>query len=183
LPFQQRPDTGDREMLMTFTRAATALIAVLVAFVAFAPSSAWAVAGTVMQSDLVCANVTFGPLSIIQSNDSTSGNVTLKLNAFNDLTVQFFGRGLPPGQPVSCTLLCVVDGILDLLETQAFDPCGAVKADGKFSASQTVPIGDSFQDPFNGGCLVAIAAFMVEAGPGQAYVCAPGFGHFASFMP
>jgi len=30
---------------------------------------------------------------------------------------------------------------------------------------------------------VAIAAFMVEAGPGQAYVCAPGFGHFASFIP
>src|SRR5262245_24489481 len=142
------PDAGDKEIPMTFARAATGFIAALVAFVALTPSSAWAVAGTVLQADLVCANVTLSPFSVIQSNDSTNGNVTLKLNAFNDLTVQFTGRGLPPGQEAKCALLCVVDGALDLFETEQFVPCGTVKADGKFSASETIPLGDDFTEPF-----------------------------------
>jgi hypothetical protein len=168
---------------MTFARAAAGFIVALVTVVAFAPSAAWAVAGTVLQADLVCVNVTMHPFSIIQSLDSTNGNLTMKLNAFNDLTVQFSAKGLPAGRDAQCAVLCVVDGVLDLFEFEAFVPCGTVRADGKLNVSQTVPLGDSFTDPFNGGCLLSIGAFLVPASMNQAYVCAPGFGHFASFNP
>jgi hypothetical protein len=166
---------------MTFARAVTGFsAATLLALVALAPLPA--VAGpTVYSADMVCANVTFGPLMITQ-NLLASGHANLTLtgagNANLSLTVK--ASGLPGSAPAACAVVCVVDGIQDLFDFAAFEPCGTITAGGKLTFTGTVvPFSD---EPFQGGCLLPVPALLVED-VDSLLLCTTGFGTFLQFPP
>lgn len=164
---------------MTFRRAANGFIAALVALVALVPAPASA-ARLVSQSNLVCADVSESPFSVVQN--AASGSATLEVTNNDILQVKFKGQGLPGNETVMCAVLCVVDGVLDLFDFEVFSPCGTTTSKGKFTFNGSVPFGGS-DPPFEGGCLLSVAAFVVPSGPSSTVVCAPGFGTFEPFTP
>ena len=126
---------------MTLTRAATSLIAVLAVLGVLAPDPTRA-APTVYSSSLVCADITFDSccapgstsacsstcagssgVASISQRAGVNANANLKL-AGDNLVVEFKAVGLPASSPALCAVLCVVDGMLDLFDFAAFDPCG-----------------------------------------------------------
>lgn len=159
---------------MTLARAATGLIAVLVALVALAPLPASA-APLVYHTSLVCADVDLSGPSVVQN--AGGGIATLELGGPNVL-VKFKANGLPASSPAACAVLCVVNGALDLFDFEIFSPCATTGPSGKLTFSGSVPFA-----AFEGGCLVPVMALLVESAVGFPVVCAPGFGTFDPFVP
>ena len=165
---------------MTYARAITGFsAATLLALVALAPLPA--VAGpTVYSADMVCIDVTFDPLTISQNSASGHTNLTLTGAGNANLAMTIKASGLPANAPTACAVVCVIDGIQDLFESAAFEPCGTTTAGGKLNFTGTVvPFSN---EPFQGGCLLPVPALLAE-GPDSLIVCTTGFGTFLPFPP
>ena len=136
---------------------------------------------------MVCADVTFDPLSVIQTAGTGTGSLG---TTPTDVQVKFVMSGLPASSPALCLVACVVDGDITIFSLPLFEACGTTSAAGKLTVNQNIPLVD-----IAGGCLVPLMAVAVTPPPVEpitasgvpipetAVICAPGFGTFAPFEP